>query len=383
MRATLPIFQGGRAGALIRQSQARQSIALENAIATERDVIATTRASYSSWRAAGEIIASTTTAVAAAELSLEGVRAEQTVGNRTILDFLDAQQELLRAQVQLVTARRNAYIAGFTLLAAMGHAEARDLGLEEFGPLYDPVANYERVSTVLFQKEFSYSGGLELVATRERERDANGDLAPAETFFIAAVPLFAQLDSSDDLLDPTKGFRLGVRASPEVSRSNDMESFYLRGEVEGTAYLRASERIVIAARAKFASIPGAPVAAIAPSRRLYAGGGGSVRGYDYKGIGPHNEQGDPMGGRSLTELSLEARIRTGLLGGNLGIVPFIDAGTVGEDSTPSFDQIKLGAGIGARYLTSFGPLRIDVGVPLNPGPNDPKFGVYVGLGQSF
>jgi outer membrane protein len=150
LRATLPIFQGGRAAALIRQSQARQSVALENAIATERDVIATTRAAYSSWRAANEIIASTTTAVTAAELSLEGVRAEQTVGNRTILDFLDAQQELLRAQVQLVTARRNAYIAGFTLLAAMGHAEARDLGLEEFGPLYDPVANYERVDGIIW-----------------------------------------------------------------------------------------------------------------------------------------------------------------------------------------------------------------------------------------
>jgi outer membrane protein len=145
LRATLPLFQGGRAGALIRQSQARQSVALENAIATERDVIATVRAAYSSWQASNEIIASTQTAVAAAELSLEGVRAEQTVGNRTILDFLDAQQELLRAQVQLVTARRNAYIAGFTLLAAMGHAEARDLGLEEFGTLYDPVANYDRV----------------------------------------------------------------------------------------------------------------------------------------------------------------------------------------------------------------------------------------------
>jgi outer membrane protein len=145
LRATLPIFQGGRAAALIRQSQARQSVALENVIATERDVIATVRAAYSSWRAANEIIVSTQAAVAAAELSLEGVRAEQTVGNRTILDFLDAQQELLRAQVQLVTARRNAYIAGFTLIAAMGHAEARDLGLEEFGPLYDPVANYDRV----------------------------------------------------------------------------------------------------------------------------------------------------------------------------------------------------------------------------------------------
>jgi outer membrane protein len=145
VRATLPLFQGGRAGALIRQSQARQSVALENIIATERDVIATVRAAYSSWRAANEIIGSSQTAVEAAELSLEGVRAEQTVGNRTILNVLDAQQELLQSQVQLVTARRNAYIAGFTLLAAMGHAEARDLGLEEFGTLYDPVANYDRV----------------------------------------------------------------------------------------------------------------------------------------------------------------------------------------------------------------------------------------------
>ena len=257
----------------------------------------------------------------------------------------------------------------------------------DYGP-YDSrtvslVGTFERVSTILFQKPFSYSAGLELVATGERQRDANGDLGPRQTFFIGALPLFAQLDTSDDLLDPTEGFRIGARVSPEVSRSNAMESFYLRGQVEGTYYLQASERIVIAARAKFASIPGAPVAAIAPSRRLYAGGGGSVRGYDYKGIGPRNSLGDPTGGRSLTELSFEARIRTGLFGGALGIVPFVDAGTVGEDPTPGFDEIKIGAGIGARYHTSFGPLRVDVGVPLNPGPNDPKFGVYVGLGQSF
>jgi translocation and assembly module TamA len=165
--------------------------------------------------------------------------------------------------------------------------------------------------------------------------------------------------------------------------SSNVESFYRRGQVEGSYYLRASERVVIAARARFASITGAPIDAIAPSRRLYAGGGGSVRGYDYKGIGPHNSTGDPTGGRSLTELSFEARIRTGLLGGALGIVPFVDAGTVGENSTPGFREIKIGAGIGARYHTSFGPLRVDIGVPLNPGPNDPKFGVYVGLGQSF
>jgi len=145
VRATIPLFQGGRPAALRRQAQAREAAALETIVATERDVIAQVRAAFSSWRAANAIITSSQAAVEAAELSLEGVRAENTVGNRTILDILDAQQELLRAQVQLVTARRNAYVAGFTLLAAMGRAEARDLGLEEFGPLYDPTVNYERV----------------------------------------------------------------------------------------------------------------------------------------------------------------------------------------------------------------------------------------------
>lgn len=150
VRATIPLFQGGRPAALKRQAQARASAALEQVVATERNVIADVRAAFSSWRAALAVIESTQAAVSAAELSLEGVRAENTVGNRTILDILDAQQELLRSQVQLVTARRNAYVAGFALLAAMGRAEARDLGLEDGGPLYDPVANYERVRGIIW-----------------------------------------------------------------------------------------------------------------------------------------------------------------------------------------------------------------------------------------
>lgn len=141
----IPLFQGGRPAALERQAQARSSAALENVVATERDVIASVRAAYSSWRAANAIIASSQTAVDAAELSLEGVRAENSIGNRTILDVLNAEQELLSSRVQLVTARRNAYVAGFSLLAAMGRAEARDLGLVDEGLLYDPVANYERI----------------------------------------------------------------------------------------------------------------------------------------------------------------------------------------------------------------------------------------------
>ncbi|MEL1251828.1 TolC family outer membrane protein [Aurantiacibacter gilvus] len=150
VRLSVPLFQGGRVAAQQRQATATAQSSLEQVIATERSVIAQTRAIYSNWRASNAIIASSEAAVAAAELSLEGVRAESTVGNRTILDILDAQRELLRAQVQLVTARRNAYVAGFSLLAIMGKAEARDLGLDEEGVLYDPVDNYDRVRGIVW-----------------------------------------------------------------------------------------------------------------------------------------------------------------------------------------------------------------------------------------
>ena len=153
VRATIPLFQGGRPLAQERQAQARSSAALETVVATERDVISTVRTAYASWQASNAIIESNQAAVAAAELSLEGVRAENSVGNRTILDILDAQQELFRAQVQLITARRNAYVAGFNLIAAMGHAEARDLGLEEYGPLYDPTENYDRIRNDIWDWE--------------------------------------------------------------------------------------------------------------------------------------------------------------------------------------------------------------------------------------
>jgi outer membrane protein len=145
VQVSVPLFQGGRPAALERQAQARSAAALETVIAAERDVIAQVRSAWSSWQAATAIIVSNQSAVEAAELSLEGVRAENTVGNRTILDILNAEQELVNARAQLITARRNAYVAGFSLLAAMGRAEARDLGLGDDGPLYDPQLNYERI----------------------------------------------------------------------------------------------------------------------------------------------------------------------------------------------------------------------------------------------
>lgn len=144
VRATIPIYQGGRPSAQIRQSQSRLSQAQEQEIAAERDVIAQTRASHASWKASLELTKAFERAVEANTLSLEGVRAENSVGNRTVLDILNAEQELLNSRVQLVTAQRNAYVAGFTLLAAMGKAEARDLGLDE-NILYDPIADYNAV----------------------------------------------------------------------------------------------------------------------------------------------------------------------------------------------------------------------------------------------
>ena len=144
VQMSMPLFQGGRPAAQVRQAEALRGQALENATGTERQVVAQVRSAYAVWQSSQEVIASAESAVRANSLSLEGVRAENSVGTRTVLDILNAEQELLNSQVTLVTARRDAYVAGFALIAAMGNAEARDLGLDG-GSLYDPVANYKRV----------------------------------------------------------------------------------------------------------------------------------------------------------------------------------------------------------------------------------------------
>jgi outer membrane protein len=145
VQARVPIYQGGLVGARVRQLQAVQSQLLERGVEIERLVVANTRAAFASYQAAQEAIESNQIAVNANTLALEGTRAEQTVGTRNVLDVLNAEQELLNSQVALVSARRDAYVAGFALLNAMGQAEAEDLNLDG-GALYDPLANYRRVS---------------------------------------------------------------------------------------------------------------------------------------------------------------------------------------------------------------------------------------------
>lgn len=140
----IPIYQGGQPAARIRQAQARQGVAQEQLTENERAVVAQARSAYAVYRSSLEVIQSARTALEANKLSLEGVRAENSVGNRTVIEVLNAEQELLNSQVTLVTAERDAYVAGFAVLAAMGHAEAKDLGLNG-GPLYDPEIHYRNV----------------------------------------------------------------------------------------------------------------------------------------------------------------------------------------------------------------------------------------------
>jgi outer membrane protein len=145
LSSRIPLYQGGLPAARIRQAQALEGQVLEQVVATERAVVANARSAFAAYEATQRAIASNDVAVKANELALEGARAEQSVGTRTVLDVLNAELELLNSQVALVTARRDAYVAGFQLLNAMGEAEAADLGLEG-GPLYDPLGNYRRVA---------------------------------------------------------------------------------------------------------------------------------------------------------------------------------------------------------------------------------------------
>ncbi len=247
-------------------------------------------------------------------------------------------------------------------------------------------ATFEKISNILFQKPLSWQVGGELIYTDERNIDRRRNqpeiVQPRQAFLIGGVFGSVTLDASDDLLDPTEGWRATLFLAPEVSRTGGTQSFYLRSQADAS-YYQSLGGLVLAGRVRAATIQGAGIDNIAPSRRLYGGGGGSVRGYGFQGVGPRDEFGNPTGGASLVEFALEARIPTPLFGGAVEVVPFIDGGSVARSSTPDFDEIRFGAGIGLRYKTSFGPIRIDVATPLNPNEFDNPVVVYVSLGQAF
>ncbi|ESY86215.1 membrane protein [Mesorhizobium sp. LNHC220B00] len=199
-------------------------------------------------------------------------------------------------------------------------------------------------------------------------------------YLIASIPLQYVYDNRDNRLNPTTGFRLLAYAEPSYDILSGAAFLKLKGE--GSAYqsLDTASKFVLAERVAVGSIVGTGLQNVPADRRFYSGGGGSVRGYAYQGIGPKDFTGQPIGGLSFFETSVEMRIA---VTDTIGIVPFVDAGTVSTKSVPSFSDVKVGAGVGLRYVTPFGPLRIDAAVPLNRDPGDPHFGIYAGIGQAF
>jgi translocation and assembly module TamA len=267
------------------------------------------------------------------------------------------RDQVLNAQISASNVNRDAFAAKTLLLSG----------------------GIERQSNFIWHKKWTWSLGGELSLSDERDTIKSTGEPRRRKFFIAAVPGSLGYDGSDSLLDPTKGFRLLGRVSPELSFQSGTLT-YVRTQFDASAYHPMSDKIVAAGRVRLGTIIGANRDQIAPSRRFYAGGGGSVRGYGYQQLGPRDADNDPIGGRSLAEFGLEARIRIGSV---FGIVPFLDGGTLSTKALPSMKDWRFGAGIGARYYSSFGPIRIDVGTPLNPQKGDSRVAVVVSLGQAF
>ncbi|MDY8108168.1 autotransporter assembly complex family protein [Fulvimarina sp. 2208YS6-2-32] len=217
------------------------------------------------------------------------------------------------------------------------------------------------------------------------------DFLDTRDYLIGSVPILYTFDNRDNELNPTEGFYAQARLEP--SYGVNTQTFFLNTRLDGRTYYSPleSDRLILAGRLGYGTVFGADLEDVPNDRRFYAGGGGSVRGYEFQSISPYfpdvagpgqNEifVDTPQGGLSLLEGAAEARIG---VTENIQVVPFVDFGLASQDLVPDFGDLKIGAGIGARYLTSFGPIRVDVGVPLDPGPRDASFQFYAGIGQAF
>ena len=191
----------------------------------------------------------------------------------------------------------------------------------------------------------------------------------------------AYLDRSNDPLDPTTGWRLTASAQPTAVAGEDTVLF-LRTEAQATAYLPLQDdaKTVLAGRVRIGSILGGEELTVPSDRLFYSGGGGSVRGFEYQGVGPRLPDNTPRGGLSLFETSIEVRRDVWR---NFQAVAFVDAGAIGFQETPNFNNLRYGAGVGVRYKLPFGPIRADIAFPLDRREGDADFQIYVSIGQAF
>lgn len=225
----------------------------------------------------------------------------------------------------------------------------------------------------------NYGATLDFSRTEERQALI---LTPLGRDVITAVAYAGfSLDRSNDPLDPRRGWRAQGQVEPTLLLG-DENLPYLKAQAQGTIYYPLGEqaRTVIAGRLKLGSILGGSIAEVPASRRFYAGGGGSVRGFAYQAVGPRQIDNTPQGGLSLMEASLEVRQKVSQ---RWEVVAFVDAGAVGTDQFPTGKDLSTGAGVGVRYDLGFGPIRFDVAVPLDKRQGDPGFQIYLSIGQSF
>lgn len=223
-----------------------------------------------------------------------------------------------------------------------------------------------------------WTGSLGLTFQLTETEDSNGRIG----YQLFGVPVMLKYDSTDDVLDPREGIRATLLGTPYFGASDEEPTTFTKLEAGGSTYLGFTDELILALRGRYGLIAAGDTADVPGSTRFYAGGGGSVRGYGYQMAGPLDNAGDPEGGRSVLEASVETRYR---ITETIGAVAFIDGGQAFSNTVPSFgDPLLWGAGLGLRYYTPIGPIRADIAVPLNPRKNvDDAFQIYVSLGQAF
>ncbi len=202
-------------------------------------------------------------------------------------------------------------------------------------------------------------------------------------YFMAGIPASIAYNNTNSLLDATRGVRLNLAVAPYTGQYHEDFSV-VRTQAQAEAFLPVigENSLVLALRGMYGALSDTNAQDVPASLRFYAGGGGSVRGYEYQSLGPRNSSRDPLGGASVVELSTEARVR---FTETWGVVAFLDGGMAYEDATPDFSEndLRWGAGVGVRFYTAIGPIRFDFAVPLNPRGSDDSFQVYFSIGQSF
>ncbi|MFP3943538.1 MAG: autotransporter assembly complex protein TamA [Alphaproteobacteria bacterium] len=202
------------------------------------------------------------------------------------------------------------------------------------------------------------------------------------TSWLGALPVGAIYNSTEDVLDPRKGLRVAAEITPAQGFTDDDPFHFTKFRLEGSGYIPFDEKAyyVAALWTRFGATVGAPIEDIPANRRFYSGGAGSVRGYGYQLLSPLDAEGDPIGGRSVLEGGVEFRIK---FTKSIGMVTFIEAGSASLAGLPEVDDLRAGAGIGFRYYTAIGPVRLDVAIPLEKRDIDDDFQFYISLGQAF